>query len=164
MANLGDLPIGNVRHAGHIETLTQGTDGRSAILEIYTGWINVEVGTGGVNLQHIDFASFLPVSGTMIKQYPQAVDPVVAVIAGAETVAHDEDEAVTHGVDFATIQLEPQNLPTGGHPPRCLILRGQFGFQRLFAHNMTYHVTLLWPTHEQLPLIDLPPGVTPTKN
>ncbi|MFD7256295.1 hypothetical protein [Streptomyces sp. NPDC059874] len=162
MASMGEFPIGNVRHTGHIEVLTRRTDGEPAILEIYTGWINVELGTGGPNLQHIDFASFLPISGTMVKQYPEGVDPSVAVIAGAETVAHDEDEAVTHGVDFATVTLEPQNLPTGAGPPRCLILRGRFGFQHLFAFNMTYHVTLLWSPHDQLPLIDLPPGVRPT--
>lgn len=147
MARVGDFPIGNVRHTGHIETLTRERTAGAAVLEVYAGWINVGLGSAGGNLVHVDFASFLPVPGTTVKQYPQEVDPTT----GPASWVPKRSPTI----------LEAQNLPTGGQPPRCLVLRGRFGCQHLFAHNMTHHVTLLWPAASPAPPIGLLPQLTP---
>ncbi|MFG2879834.1 hypothetical protein ACGFYU_33305 [Streptomyces sp. NPDC048337] len=151
------FPIGNVRHIGHIEVGTRAMDESPAFLEIYTGWIDVGLGPVPGTLVHEELVSFVPIESTVVKQYPEKLTPTTAVVAGLETIGVRHENA-THGVDFATVALERQQFAT---EPLCLVLRAHIGFQDVWVYNMTYHVTLLWSLHQNLPLIDLPPSAKP---
>ncbi|AWZ08473.1 MULTISPECIES: hypothetical protein [unclassified Streptomyces] len=158
---LGVFPVGRVHHVGHVESRVQDVRGEPALLEVYTGWINADVAGVGGQLVSIDFASFLPHSGTRVKQYPQELTPDVAVIAEVQTVVHQDDETTCHGIDFATVALETQQQLPADPPPRCLVLRGRFALQDVLVNSMSYQVTLLWPPYDPLPVIDLPAHVGP---
>lgn len=158
-----EIAVGKIRNVGHIETLVQDVHGEPALQEIYTGWIDAEFGPPRGPLRHGETVSFLPITDAgVIKQYPEQLQPSVAVIAGAETASYREDEETLVGVNSATVTLEPQPFPVGNGPPLCLILRCKLGFQNIFLYNMTYHVTLLWRIHDPLPVIDLPPDAAPS--
>jgi hypothetical protein len=82
---------------------------------------------------------------------PYQADDLLAVnVTAAPSSVADDDEANVAAVDFASVALESQSLPSVGGTPHCLVLRATVAALNATVHAFTYQVTVLTKSREDI--------------
>jgi hypothetical protein len=129
-------------------------------LEIYSGWIHINQGSGRGRTRSDTIVAFLPIHDTTIRDYQRAQKIISATVTVAPSGV--DDDATVFAVDRASVKLEPQKFVGIGGDPLCLVLRARIGINNGTLLAITYQVNIL--SDAGAGLIDLPkldPSQTP---
>lgn len=121
-------------------------------LEVYTGWIQIDVGMSNLGTQEI--ISFVPRGNNVVWDYKNVSANGNAVSGGLDvtvTVApshlrFSDDFDGMGAVDDASVTLEKQPqlaLPGSSDIPNCLVLRAKIGAMHADVRAITYQVTVV---------------------
>ncbi|MFF7052181.1 hypothetical protein ACFY94_27905 [Streptomyces griseorubiginosus] len=136
------------------------------LLEIYTGWVQCEIGFKQPTT-HFTMKSYLPVAPGKVRFYQtkesgkpgSIVNTTVAASPGA--MAPDEDEANVFAVDDASVRLESQTFGGIAGNPLCLVLNAKLGLLNCWMFNYTYSVNVLTRHDPNFNLTPIPSDVRP---
>lgn len=114
--------------------------------EVYAGAINVGLNNSEAPISQVEYKTFLPVSGTIVRPYPDAdlVDKNAVLVTLLGFRAREDAEYIC-SVDNWMLRLEPQSLRRVPGSPQCLVLYFKVGLLNGDIYRVGYHVTVQSP-------------------
>ncbi|MDX3540258.1 hypothetical protein PV721_39345 [Streptomyces sp. MB09-01] len=130
---------------------SQSTGNERFMMEVYTGWVQCEIGFA-VPTTHFTMKSFLPLAAGTVRFYPPP-NPTMpempggivsaTAVASLGALAPTEDEANLFGVDSTDVRLEAQTFGGIGGSPQCLVLNTRCGLLNCHMFNYNYSVQVI---------------------
>ncbi|MGE3992924.1 hypothetical protein [Pseudorhodoplanes sp.] len=154
-----DIKIGQVDIPTHVEWPIRDNE-TQLLFEVYAG--SIALGTNaGTPTTHINFKTYLPLSGNTIRTYgdtsqsdePPALEAAL-IVTPIGFQAHEDEEFIC-SVDSFKLYFETQQFTGVGGNLFCLILEFRVGLLNGTLHKIGYNVTLHTPLTTNIHTLDL---------